>query len=74
MEIQKNLLITGSNGLIGSSIVRYFAQKKKYQIIGIDNNQRKNFFGVSGDITKVKNFLKKNIHVINIIRLTLGIK
>jgi CDP-paratose 2-epimerase len=37
-------LITGSAGLIGSESVRFFS-KKGFDIIGIDNNMRKVFFG-----------------------------
>jgi len=42
------IIITGSNGLIGSEAVRYFGAKG-HQIIGIDNNLRKYFFGEQGD-------------------------
>ncbi len=38
------VIITGSSGLIGSEAVRFFC-KKKYEVIGIDNNLRKVFFG-----------------------------
>ncbi|MCZ2845499.1 MAG: NAD-dependent epimerase/dehydratase family protein [Candidatus Bathyarchaeota archaeon] len=37
-------IITGSAGLIGSEAVRFFC-KKKFDVIGIDNNLRKTFFG-----------------------------
>jgi CDP-paratose 2-epimerase len=40
----KNVLITGSAGLIGSEAVKYFAQKG-FVIHGIDNNMREYFFG-----------------------------
>jgi len=40
----KKALITGSAGLIGSEAVKFFADKG-YEIIGIDNNMRKYFFG-----------------------------
>lgn len=42
--MSKTLLVTGSSGLIGSEAVRFFA-KKKWQVIGIDNNMRQYFFG-----------------------------
>ena len=42
------ILVTGSSGLIGSEAVRYFA-KKGHQIIGVDSNLRKYFFGEQGD-------------------------
>ncbi len=44
----KKLLVTGSSGLIGSEVCRYFAQQG-WQIHGIDNNQRAVFFGSQGD-------------------------
>jgi len=37
-------LVTGSAGLIGAETVRFFSEKK-FRIIGIDNNMRKEFFG-----------------------------
>ena len=53
-------LITGSCGLVGSESCIFFA-KKNFKIIGIDNNSRKFFFGRDGDVTWIKNNLKKNI-------------
>jgi len=44
----KRLLVTGSNGLIGSEMVRYFHQLG-WEVHGIDNNMRADFFGPSGD-------------------------
>ena len=38
------ILITGSTGLIGSSTADYFLRKKN-NVIGIDNDLRKYFFG-----------------------------
>ena len=37
-------LITGSSGLIGSEAVEYFA-KRRMNVVGIDNDMRKYFFG-----------------------------
>ena len=42
------LLVTGSSGLIGSEVVEYFGLKD-WDIYGIDNNQRADFFGAAGD-------------------------
>ncbi|MGI2901904.1 NAD-dependent epimerase/dehydratase family protein [Tolypothrix sp. VBCCA 56010] len=42
------LLVTGSSGLIGSEVVDYFC-KEGWQVYGIDNNQRADFFGPGGD-------------------------
>ena len=39
----KIALITGSNGLVGSESVEFFI-KKKFMVIGIDNDFRKFFF------------------------------
>lgn len=44
----KKLLVTGSSGLIGSEVVRYFS-KLGWKIIGLDNNMRADFFGPRGD-------------------------
>jgi CDP-paratose 2-epimerase len=44
----KSVLITGSSGLIGSEVARFF-HKTGHFIHGIDNNQRAIFFGPSGD-------------------------
>lgn len=44
----KNILVTGSSGLIGSEVVTYFSNKG-YKVHGIDNNQRAVFFGADGD-------------------------
>lgn len=40
----KTVIITGSAGLIGSDSVRFFCEKK-FNVIGIDNDMRKYFFG-----------------------------
>ena len=42
------LLVTGSSGLIGSEVVSYFAALG-WEVIGIDNNMRADFFGPTGD-------------------------
>ena len=44
----KKLLVTGSSGLIGSEVCRYFSAEG-WQIHGVDNNQRAVFFGEKGD-------------------------
>src|SRR5438034_741425 len=44
----KKLLVTGSSGLIGSEVVDYFC-RLGWEIHGIDNNMRANFFGPQGD-------------------------
>lgn len=42
------LLVTGSAGLIGSEVCRFF-HRKGFAIHGLDNNQRAVFFGPQGD-------------------------
>ncbi len=54
----KTLLVTGSSGLIGSEVVRYF-NAKGWQIFGIDNNMRADFFGERGDTRWVQYKLKE---------------
>ena len=44
----KQLLVTGSSGLIGSEVCIYFAAQG-WKIHGVDNNQRAVFFGPQGD-------------------------
>ena len=61
-------LITGSCGLVGSESSIYFS-KKGFDVLGIDNNARKFFFGKDGDITWIKKKLKndlKNYHHFNL--------
>jgi len=53
------VLITGSSGLVGSESVNFFSQKG-FDVIGIDNNLRKFFFGNEGSTNKVKSDLLKN--------------
>ena len=44
----KKLLVTGSNGLIGSEMVRHF-HELGWNVHGVDNNMRADFFGPEGD-------------------------
>tara|TARA_A100001015_G_scaffold308928_1_gene407399 strand:- start:2379 stop:3428 length:1050 start_codon:yes stop_codon:yes gene_type:complete len=53
-------IITGSCGLVGSEAAIFFS-KKGFDIIGIDNNSRKFFFGKDGDISWIKYKLKNTI-------------
>ena len=52
------VLITGSSGLVGSESVSFFS-KKGFDVIGIDNNLRRFFFGDEGSTNKIKNNLLK---------------
>ncbi len=44
----KKMLVTGSSGLIGSEVVTFFIEAG-WEIHGIDNNMRADFFGPDGD-------------------------
>ena len=46
----KTILVTGSSGLIGSEAVEHF-DHRGHQVIGVDNNMRRVFFGDPGDTT-----------------------
>jgi CDP-paratose 2-epimerase len=52
------VIVTGSAGLVGSEAVRFFC-RKKYTVIGIDNNIRKMFFGDDGCTLWNRNKLKR---------------
>ena len=67
------VIITGSSGLVGSESVDFFCNKG-FDVIGIDNNLRKTFFGKEAStiwvknklIKKHKNFKNYNIDIRNI--------
>ena len=42
MDKKKIVLVTGSDGLVGSESVKFFS-KKGFFVVGIDNNSRKKF-------------------------------
>ena len=52
-------IITGSSGLVGSEAVKFFCEKG-FDVVGIDNNLRKYFFGNDGSTLWVKKQLKKH--------------
>ena len=54
------VLITGSCGLVGSESTKFFCEKG-FDVLGIDNNYRKFFFGADGDNNWVKKKLVKKI-------------
>jgi CDP-paratose 2-epimerase len=49
-------LITGSSGLVGSETATFLINKG-FEVIGIDNNERKRLFGKDGDTIRIKNRL-----------------
>ncbi len=56
----KKMLVTGSSGLIGSEVCRYF-HLKGYSIIGVDNNNRELFFGEQGSTLWSKELLHRTL-------------
>lgn len=56
--MSKKILVTGSGGLIGSESVRFFC-KKDFEVVGIDNDSRKYFFGEAASTKWNRNLLKK---------------
>ena len=56
----RKILVTGSNGLIGSEVCVFFAQRG-FQIHGLDNNQRAIFFGPQGDTRWNQQRLQKTV-------------
>jgi CDP-paratose 2-epimerase len=42
------ILVTGSSGLIGSEAVAHF-DRQGHDVVGVDNNMRREFFGPAGD-------------------------
>jgi CDP-paratose 2-epimerase len=46
--MNKKLLVTGSSGLIGSEVVDFFC-RLGWEVHGVDNNMRADFFGPGGD-------------------------
>lgn len=45
------ILVTGSLGLIGSAVVRHYLNEA-CEVIGVDNDMRKHFFGVEASVLK----------------------
>jgi CDP-paratose 2-epimerase len=58
--MKKNLIVTGSSGLVGSEIVDLLSKDFNH-VFGIDNNLRKYFFGNQGDVKHRERSLKKKI-------------
>lgn len=51
-----NLVVTGSCGLVGSSVVEHFCNLG-WNVYGVDNNSREAFFGQKGSVIKTKHKL-----------------
>jgi CDP-paratose 2-epimerase len=60
-----NVLVTGSSGLIGSEAVMHF-DNTGHDVVGIDNNMRRLFFGEAGDtrwnLARLKRVTKRFKH------------
>ena len=58
------VIITGSLGLVGAEATKFFC-KKKFKVIGIDNNMREYFFGssVKKNLKFFKNKFKNYNHL-----------
>ena len=48
MNQTRQMLVTGSSGLIGSEVAAYFCERG-WAVHGLDNNMRADFFGAAGD-------------------------
>lgn len=60
----KIAIITGSSGLVGSESAKFF-MSKNFQVIGIDNDLRSNFFGSEASTIKTNKELKRNKNFFN---------
>lgn len=62
---KKSVLVTGSAGLIGSEVCQAF-DERGYPVHGLDNNQRREFFGPDGDTSwnqkRLEQSLKQYVH------------
>lgn len=58
---KSTILVTGSSGLIGSEVSRYFSKELGYSVHGVDNNQRAVFFGAQGDTRWNQQRLQKEL-------------
>jgi len=56
----KRLLVTGSSGLIGSEVVSFFSGEG-WEVHGVDNNMRADFFGPQGDTSWNTRRLKESL-------------
>jgi len=53
------VLVTGSSGLIGSEAVRLL-DRRGHELVGVDNNMRREFFGPGGDTSWVLEQLRQS--------------
>jgi CDP-paratose 2-epimerase len=61
----QTILVTGSCGLIGSEAVEYF-DRQGHEVVGADNNMRREFVGLTGDalwnLERLKEATKRFTH------------
>jgi CDP-paratose 2-epimerase len=73
----KKILVTGSSGLIGSEAVEHF-DGQGHEVVGVDNNMRREFFGAAGDtlwnLERLRGATKRFIHANLDIRDRAGIE
>src|SRR5277367_86877 len=71
------ILVTGSSGVIGSEAVEHFDQQV-HEVVGVDNNMRRVFFGPAGDtlwnLARLKAATKRFTHAALDIRDRAGIE
>jgi CDP-paratose 2-epimerase len=71
------VLVTGSSGLIGSEAVEHF-DGQGHEVVGVDNNMRREFFGAAGDtlwnLERLKGKTKRFTHAALDIRDRAGIE
>jgi CDP-paratose 2-epimerase len=71
------ILVTGSSGLIGSEAVEHF-ERQGHEVVGVDNNMRRVFFGPAGDtlwnLERLKRATKRFTHFALDIRDHAGIE
>jgi CDP-paratose 2-epimerase len=71
------VLVTGSSGLIGSEAVEHF-DGQGHDVVGVDNNMRREFFGPAGDtlwnLERLKGKTKRFTHAALDIRDRAGIE
>lgn len=56
----KTALITGSNGLVGSEVARFFGSRG-FRVVGIDNDLRSSFFGADASTRWMRTSLSEDL-------------
>ena len=61
-QTKQSVLITGSAGLIGSEVCQAF-DEREFSVHGVDNNQRREFFGPDGDTSWKGSLTRPRRHI-----------